>query len=72
VAKGGHAIPADVIVRRYHAGLRNMRHLYLPAMDAASIYDNSGGSPVLIAGYEAKSHFIIHERLWAAIEQVTR
>jgi len=30
VAKGGHLVPTDVILRRYRAGLRNMRRLYLP------------------------------------------
>src|SRR5207248_1727603 len=73
VSKGGHSIPADVIVRRYHAGLRNMRYQYLPAVDTASIYDNSGASPVLIAEQKPDSHFIVHDPArWAMIEQATQ
>src|SRR5207247_622613 len=34
VREGGHRIPDDVIVRRYSAGLRNMRYLYLPLADS--------------------------------------
>jgi predicted ABC-type ATPase len=37
VREGGHRIPSDVIRRRYRAGLRNMRHLYLPLADAVLI-----------------------------------
>jgi len=73
VAQGGHSIPMDVIVRRYHAGLRNMLHRYLPAVDTASIYDNSGASPVLIAERKPDSHFIVHDATrWAMIEQAAR
>jgi predicted ABC-type ATPase len=49
VRKGGHSIPDHVVLRRYHAGLRNMIRLYLPAVDTALVYDNSGDAPVLIA-----------------------
>jgi len=30
VREGGHGIPDDVVIRRYAAGLRNMRRVYLP------------------------------------------
>jgi len=30
VREGGHGIPADVVVRRYRAGLSNLCQLYLP------------------------------------------
>jgi predicted ABC-type ATPase len=73
VAQGGHSIPTDVIVRRYHAGLRNMRHVYLPAMDTCSIYDNSGDSPLLIAERRPDSHLVIHDKTrWNLVEQATR
>ena len=72
-AMGGHSIPADVITRRYNAGLRNMRHLYLPAVDTCSIYDNSGAAPVLIAEQKPGGHLTVHyPSHWAMIEQATR
>lgn len=39
VRSGGHAIPEDVIRRRYEAGIFNMRDFYLPLADSARIYD---------------------------------
>jgi predicted ABC-type ATPase len=36
VREGGHNIPASIVVRRYWAGLANMRQLYLPLADLAS------------------------------------
>lgn len=41
VAHGGHDIPADVIERRYHAGLRNFRQLFMNEVDSWVVYDNS-------------------------------
>ena len=41
VSEGGHFIPADVIERRYHAGLKNLFELYLPICDIGIVYDNS-------------------------------
>jgi hypothetical protein len=49
VAQGGHRIPEDVVLRRYAAGLKNLRHLYLPIADIAYIYDNADDGGVLIA-----------------------
>ena len=73
IREGGHAVPNDVVVRRYHAGLRNMRHLYLPLVDVAAIYDNSDGGTVLIAERQRDASFIIHnEARWSLIEEATR
>ena len=41
VSKGGHDIPEDIIRRRYVSGIRNLFNLYVPEVDAWSIYDNS-------------------------------
>ena len=35
VSEGGHGVPEGTVRRRYLAGLRNMRALYLPAVDLA-------------------------------------
>ena len=49
VSQGGHAIPEQVIRRRFRTGLWNMRHLYLPLADDATIYDNRDNALRLIA-----------------------
>lgn len=72
IAEGGHSIPPEIIVRRYLAGLRNMRHLYLPLVDTAYIYDNSASPELVIAERQPGAHLIIRDatRL-ALIEQAT-
>jgi predicted ABC-type ATPase len=71
VRGGGHRIPDDVVVRRYWAGLANMRQLYLPLADAASIFDNSDGALTLIAERTPEGSFVIHDASrWAAIERI--
>jgi predicted ABC-type ATPase len=59
VSQGGHRIPNDVVVRRYAAGLRNMRDIYLPIVDVAYIYDNSDDEGVLIAERQPNTPLII-------------
>jgi len=69
VACGGHHIHTDTIIRRYSAGVRNMRDEFLPLADVAFIYDNSGNSPLLIA--EKRSHlpFVVRDHArWRLIE----
>ena len=49
VAQGGHAIPPEVIRRRFASGLRNFTTLYQPIVDAWQLIDNGGTTPQLIA-----------------------
>jgi predicted ABC-type ATPase len=73
VEQGGHSVPSDVIIRRYRAGLRNMQQLYLPAVDVALIYDNSGPAERLLAERQLGGHLIIHNAAsWGSIERATR
>jgi predicted ABC-type ATPase len=48
VSEGGHNIPEDVIRRRYVAGIKNLFEIYLPIVDEALVFDNSGVEPQLI------------------------
>jgi predicted ABC-type ATPase len=48
VALGGHHIPTDDIIRRWHRSVEGLPR-YLKAVDAAWIVDNSGEVPRLIA-----------------------
>jgi predicted ABC-type ATPase len=69
VREGGHHIPDQVVIRRYWAGLANMRHLYLPVADVAAIYDNSDGGRTLIAERTPGDFLIVHDAArWAKIE----
>jgi predicted ABC-type ATPase len=70
VRDGGHNIPDDVVVRRYWAGIRNLRLLYLRLADVAVIYDNSDGVRKLVAVQLPKRSLIVHDaERWAAIER---
>lgn len=49
VSEGGHNIEPEIIERRYLKGIKNLFEIYLPIVDGVLIYDNSFGSPELIA-----------------------
>ncbi len=50
VKDGGHAIPNEVIERRFYRSLANLMHLYRGIADAWFVYDNSRSAvPELIA-----------------------
>jgi predicted ABC-type ATPase len=73
VAHGGHRIPDDVIIRRYAAGLYNMRHAFVPLADVALIYDNSRESPLLIAEKRSGATLDVRDTArWKLIEEATR
>jgi predicted ABC-type ATPase len=54
-AQGGHNVPADVIRRRFHAGLRNFEDLYRKLVDTWVVYENSGPTPVPVASGDDES-----------------
>lgn len=61
VREGGHHVPAEIVVRRYRAGARNLSRLYLPLAELALIYDNSGTSGRLIAERHPGEGLIVHD-----------
>ena len=66
VRMGGHAVPADVVRRRYHAGLHNFFRLYLPLATSWRIYDTSSGHSIelpIAAGNESTT-VVYDEALW--------
>ena len=72
VSQGGHSIPAEIIERRYRAGVVNMRDLYLPFVDSAAIYENSNEQRTLIAEREFGKALMIHDPArWTSIKEVT-
>ena len=48
VRQGGHAVPEDVVRRRFVSGRENFEILYKPIVDKWLLYDNSGQEPVLL------------------------
>lgn len=61
------------MVRRYWAGLTNMRHLYLPLADVAAIFDNSNEGRMLIVERTADKSLVVHDAVrWAMIEKTTQ
>ena len=56
VRVGGHDVPAEVVRRRYAAGLQNLFQLYMPLVDSWQLFDNSEGPhPVPIAAGDRHS-----------------
>lgn len=49
VREGRHNIETDVIKRRYENGITNLFNIYLPIVDEALIFDNTGVKAELIA-----------------------
>lgn len=49
VSEGGHNIPKDVIIRRYHAGINNLFTLYMKQVDYWLLINNTKGESEYIA-----------------------
>ena len=65
VSEGGHAIPADVIERRYYRGIANLFNLYIPIVDNWIAIDNMDTVPNIIAkGSANEDKMIINSELW--------
>lgn len=68
VSMGGHNIPADVIERRYFAGIRNLVNLYLVVCDNWMVINNLGSHPELIArGSIAGEKVVNNSDIWEVI-----
>lgn len=72
VRAGGHAVPEDVVRRRYRAGLRNFIELYRPLATKWHLYDNSSrsvGAPRLVArGRGDTTDAVVNQAVWSRIE----
>ncbi len=72
VQKGGHAIPPDVIARRYSKGIYNLIHHYLPIFDKVTITNNSVKGlvsvPPIVADKKAGGEIKIYDTItWQLI-----
>ncbi len=71
VSEGGHHIPTDTIIRRYHAGLKNFINLYKDKVDYWMLIDNSQTEPELIAEGRISEEFqILNEQKWHIINKL--
>lgn len=48
VAEGGHNVPEEVIIRRYHRGWENFKKYYADLVDDWVVFDNAGDTPIII------------------------
>ena len=72
VENGGHSIPIDVIIRRYHRGLKNLINTYHLLADNWFILDNSGLESQLVAeGHNAIVDKVINSEIWSIINELS-
>jgi predicted ABC-type ATPase len=65
VRMGGHAIPEEIIQRRYVAGLKNFFKMYSPIADSWQFYDNSEDDGLaLIASKNQEKIRIENKEIW--------
>lgn len=74
VKQGGHFVPEQSIVRRYHAGIKNFIKHYLPLADEALIIDNSSqgqaSNRVIARKNTNKAINILDQTIWKKIEEI--
>jgi predicted ABC-type ATPase len=65
---GGHDVPADVVRRRYTAGLKNFFHLYRPLAASWQVYDNSSAPIHLVAeAHRGETSAVYDHSAWSTI-----
>jgi len=69
VIEGGHNIPKNTIIRRYHRGLFNFFQLYKSKVDNWMFINNSGSSYQLIAKGSNQSKTIFQQAIWDKIKK---
>jgi len=70
VLEGGHDIPESTVRRRFGRSLRNFLAHYRQLGDSWILFDNSGGTPVVIAfEKEGRSHIMKREVYETLIER---
>lgn len=73
VAKGGHNIPKDIIVRRYREGLDNLFKIYMPIVDTWVLVNNGEMPRTIIATGGCEQDTIINDkRLYKIIEEYVK
>lgn len=73
VGNGGHDVPAETVIRRYHEGLNNLFNIYMPIVDSWILADNSNVPRVIVAtgGINQKTE-ILESNLYKTIYNYVR
>jgi len=69
VNEGGHDIPKEVIIRRYHNGLRNFFNLFEHKVSDWMFIDNSSDPFKIIAESVSNTERIFNKSLWDKLRQ---
>jgi len=73
VKEGGHDIPEDVIIRRYHKGIKNLLRIFVPLCDYWLIIDNSNNPYKLVCeGTKGNQSKIFDTSLWIKIQKQSK
>lgn len=68
VSQGGHNIPRNTIIRRYHLGVKNLMKIYLDIADSAMIIDNSFSGELVAE--KVRNKLKIHDqKIWEKIKR---
>ena len=67
VRRGGHAIPEDVVKRRFGKSISNFYRRYLPLANYCALFDNSSANPVLVYEKTGASERVIRPDIYAMI-----
>ncbi|NGM66855.1 zeta toxin family protein [Sphingobacterium sp. SGR-19] len=67
VSMGGHHIPDEVVVRRYHRGLSNLLNIYLPICERWLVLDNMDLTPEIIAQKDEFGEVVVNDEIWSRI-----
>jgi predicted ABC-type ATPase len=70
VSEGGHNINQEVIERRYYLGIKNLKKLYIPAVDSWMVFDNSSDvSKIIAEGIKGEVDEIYDKEIWNIINK---
>lgn len=71
VRLGGHAVPAEIVKRRFARSVSNFFTLYAPIANEWTLFDNSAGSEAQsIASYDGIQLDIQDDRAWQRIQRL--
>jgi predicted ABC-type ATPase len=66
---GGHAVPEEVVRRRFRRGIKNFFEVYEPILDGCLILDNSASEPLMISLLVNGYRFIFEQDLWEQVRE---
>lgn len=72
VKEGGHNIPTDIILRRYHSGIDNLFKIYIPIVDSWMLVENQSNPRIIVADGGKGEMKIYQSKLYNIIETYVR